>query len=76
MAAQWARRGGGLGHFRVNFFYCFFGLLGPSYMHRGWGECNLTSGKANKGSKTKPIFGLDHQFPLYFAILHKISSVL
>ena len=75
MAAQWARRGG-VRPFSGQFFLLFFGLLGPSYMHRGWGKCNLPSGKANKGSKTKPIFGLDHQFPLYFAILHKISSVL
>ena len=68
--------GGGLGHFGVNFFYCFFGVLWPSYMHMGWGKCNLPSGKASKGSKSKPILGLDHRFPLYFAILHKVSSVL
>ena len=45
---------GGLDHFGVNIFLCFFGLLWPSYMHRGWGKCNLASGKANKGSKSKP----------------------
>ena len=64
--------GGGLGHFGVKFFYCFFGLLWPSYMHRGWGKCNLPSGKANKGSKSKPILTQNVNFTLLFAMQHEI----
>ena len=50
---QWSRRWG-VGHFGVKFFGCFFGFLRPSYMHRGGGNCNLPSEKANKGPKSIP----------------------
>ena len=68
---QWSRRGG-LGYFGVKIFCWFFGLLWPSYMHRGWGKCKLPSGKANKGSKSKPILTQNANFTLLFAILHEI----
>ena len=41
-------------------------------MHRGWGKCNLPSGKANKGSKSKPILTQNANFTLLFAIQHEI----
>ena len=56
--------GGGLGYFGVKIFCWFFGLLWPSYMHRGWGKCNLPSGKANKGSKSKPTLTPNANFTL------------
>ena len=52
-AVQWSRRWG-VSHFGVKFFGCFFGFLRPSYMHRGGGNCNLPSEKANKGPKSIP----------------------
>ena len=61
--AQWSRRGG-LGHFGVKFFCCFFGLLWPSYVQRNWGKCNLPSGKANKGSESKPTWTQNANFTL------------
>jgi len=64
--------GGGLGYFGVKIFCWFFGLLWPSYMHRGWGKCKLPSGKANKDSKSKPILTQNANFTLLFAILHEI----
>ena len=41
-------------------------------MHRGWGKCKLPSGKANKGSKSKPTLTPNANFTLLFAIQHEI----
>ena len=46
--------------------------LPMAFLHRGWGKCNLPSGKANKGSKSKPILTQNVNFTLLFAMQHEI----